>query len=474
MSAAPRADEAWSLFDFSPLFSGGLERFLEGTLETCGRWFSASGGSVFLKGEDGAYRVRARSGHQVRIPDDAEVRAGEGLAGAVIQEGAARIVQGSLAGSDVATSMILPLTWGSQGVIGVMNLSRQEGERRFDAVDLEAARAMAGQMAAAVANALLLHELEQAREQLQAVLAAAPALILLIEPDGILRPLAGQRASDPAPIHHAQNLAPSLAGLTEAEVHILRDPDQNRAWLARAQPLPKGGSVLSIQEVTEHQKALEERARIRRLAEIGQMTASIAHEIRNPLTGIRSAAQLMAECPELSPELCGIVRDEADRLEGLCSEFLDYSRPLSLNWEHADMAEIGRQAEAMLSSEASQKGVSLAFNLDSGPPTILCDRARIHQSLLNLVRNAIQASSPGQTVEIAADSGGITVQDSGTGMTEDQMDRLFSPFFTTKPDGTGLGLSTVRRIVEAHGWQIEAQSRPGEGARFRISWGGDA
>jgi signal transduction histidine kinase len=477
MSSAPQAEEAWSLFDFSPLFSGGLQSFLEQTLRTCGRWFAASGGSVFLQDSGGRFVLRAKTGAQTRIPEGSVIEPGEGLAGAAIRDGQARIVQGVQSSTDLASSMILPLAWGEKGVIGVMNLSRREGESRFDSGDLELAQALASQMAAAVANALLVDELErarqaadQARERLEAVLSSAPSHILHLDGQGELRLLAGGKEGGEEALARAQELAGQLAGFKEPAVRLLRDESGSKVWMARAQPLASGGAIFSIQDVTEHQRALEERSRMRRLAEIGQMTASIAHEIRNPLTGIRSAAQLLASSPEMSEEMAGIIRDEADRLEELCSDFLNYARPLSLNWEEAPLKEIGEQARRMVEAEAEARSVSLALRLEHGPPTILGDRARLQQVLLNLLRNGVQACQAGGKVELTADKTGLVVADNGSGMTAEQQDRLFSPFFTTKAAGTGLGLSSVKRIIEAHGWSISVQSAPGQGSEFRIDW----
>ena len=114
--------------------------------------------------------------------------------------------------------------------------------------------------------------------------------------------------------------------------------------------------------------------------------------------------------------------------------------------------------------------MKLHLDVAPGLPKIPLDPRRIKQVVVNLLRNAAQASQAGQTVRLSVDAGGLRVQDEGSGMTEEQLGKLFSPFFTTKADGTGLGLSTVQKIVDAHGGSLRVTSEPGKGSTFELTW----
>jgi signal transduction histidine kinase len=209
-------------------------------------------------------------------------------------------------------------------------------------------------------------------------------------------------------------------------------------------------------------------AETRRLAEIGQMTAAIAHEIRNPLAGMRAAAQVLKSLEGEAAELGGIVVEEVDKLDRLCTEFLDFARPLEIRPEPAALGLLVRRVAEMHHPEFQEKGVRLDWESSDEEPKMNLDRLRIEQVCRNLLRNALQACAPGGAVLVKAVGGVIEVRDDGTGMDEEQLARLFVPFFTTKPQGTGLGMSVVKKIVEAHGGHIEVESGPGQGSCIRI------
>ncbi len=229
-------------------------------------------------------------------------------------------------------------------------------------------------------------------------------------------------------------------------------------------------AVANAKLVETLRKETQEAERLRRLAEIGQMTAAVAHEIRNPLTGIRSAAQMVRENPELADEFLQMIEEEALKLNALCEEFLAFARPMELNWQQTDLAELVRQACELSRADFDHDGVSLAVETGSNVPTINLDRRRVEQVVHNLLRNARQACKKGGHVKVRVEGMTLTVEDDGNGISPAQMERVFSPFFTSKPDGTGLGLCNVRRIVDAHGAKVTAESEPGDGSRFTVEF----
>lgn len=491
MSAAPLwSDEGFlGLFDLNPMHQVGLEKFLQSSLTRCAAWFRASGASIFLREDKSSrYLLKAKAGDQSRIPNTAIVEVGQGLAGEAIKDGLPRLLQGEVdnGGRNVASSMIVPLVEPRIGVIGVLNLSRGAKEPPFNDTDLEQAKALAGQVALAVSNAQLVERLnaavrlsQESRERLAAVLDSVPGGVLVFDSAGnvlssspwaIREGLFAQHFGDrQSPLERAlEEFSARSLKVARPLSMTLNDEDVDRTWILQSQPLASGGCVVSVQEITEHERALRDMHRLSRLAEVGRMTAAIAHEFRNPLTGIRSAAQMIQQNPELGEEFAGIIEEEVLKLNGLCDEFLEFARPLRLEVDDGLLSEPIRRVVSLLEQDFHKKGVELQLSLLEIEPTIRMDRRRIEQVLHNLLRNALEATASGGIVKVRQESWGFEVEDNGEGMDEAALSKLFSPFFTTKAQGTGLGLSTVRKIVEAHGGVITVASKPAEGARFRV------
>lgn len=497
MAAAPQwTDDGFlGLFDLSPMFHMGLEKFLQSSLTRCAAWFRASGASIFLRAEgESEFRLHAKAGGQSKIPSTAVIEVGKGLAGKVIEEGIARLVHGPLevAGRSRSTgsAMIIPLIAHRLGVIGVLNLSRGEGEPEFSDHDLDQAMALAGQVALAVSNAQLVQRLnaavrlsQESRESLEAVLDSVPGGVLVFAPDGQV--ISSSTWTIREGVFSKQMGAPqteigqaveefssrSLSAARPLSMTV-NSRDDDRTWILHSQPLASGGCVVTVQEITEHERAVREIHRMSRLAEIGRMTAAIAHEFRNPLTGIRSAAQMIQQDPDLGQEFAGIIQEEVLKLNNLCDDFLEFARPLRLDASPGLLSEPITRVTSLLESDFRTKKVKLTVEMAPDEPTIEMDRQRIEQVLHNLLRNALEATTEGGQVRLRQHAWGFEIEDTGEGMDEATIAKLFSPFFTTKPHGTGLGLSTVRKIVEAHGGSISVTSSPGEGARFRVRLSG--
>ncbi len=240
-------------------------------------------------------------------------------------------------------------------------------------------------------------------------------------------------------------------------------------------------------------RAAERRARsAERLAEIGSMTGGLAHEIKNPLSTISLNAQLLSEgLEELSGvetddrarlvKRLGSLRREVERLKGILTDFLAYAGELRLDLKTVDLGAAIEELADFFSPQAQQMGVKLRTQI-APLPKMTVDAPHLKQALLNLMLNAAQAMSLQSAAKnrelliklhstIDADKRRVAlieVIDTGPGIEPAAQERLFSPYFTTKSGGTGLGLPTTRRIIEAHGGVINVESKPGEGACFRI------
>ena len=214
-----------------------------------------------------------------------------------------------------------------------------------------------------------------------------------------------------------------------------------------------------------------------KLASIGRLSAGVAHEINNPLTTVLTTAMLLQEdlAPEdpLYQELDTITR-ETLRCRKIVSSLLDFARQGHLKKEPLEVNPIVAESIALARKQAGFKGISITPLLTDGLPAALADRNQLQQAFINLLINAIEATAPGGTIEVATrcDPGRkeirVVISDSGCGMPKDVQEKIFDPFFTTKESGTGLGLAITHGIIEQHGGRIDVDSTPGLGTTFMI------
>ncbi|HRI43255.1 MAG TPA: ATP-binding protein [Fimbriimonadaceae bacterium] len=495
-SGTPRRNDLWSLLDASwAAEEGGLDAFLHRVLERSAAHFGATGASLFLLDEDtGEFRLATKSGLDARMPDDAVILPGEGFAGKAVRTGRPLLLGPEQGGRrELTSAMVVPLVGPEGDCIGVLNLSRGTGLRTFSANDLRRARAVAGHLALAVSNAMLFRRMDEAvREaralhlRLRTVLDCLGVGMLVIDSDGRViqhnaqfgimtgANLVDGRAWNERPtvsreLTETLARAVGVALVGRSERRHCTSATTDRSWVVVGAPM-RCGAAIAVEEVTELDRLQRETARTSRLAEIGQMTAAIAHEIRNPLTGIRTAAQLVRTCPEQSDELGRIIEEEAVKLNHLCDDFLEFARPLRLELTPVDLGEVVREVAESCRAEFDSAGVSLAVR-KGGLSIIEADRRRVEQVCRNLLLNALQACERGGEVEVLVEEGRLSVVDSGAGIDDETKDKLFTPFFTTKSRGTGLGLSTVRKIVQAHGGHISVHSELGKGTSFELDFG---
>ena len=244
------------------------------------------------------------------------------------------------------------------------------------------------------------------------------------------------------------------------------------------------GLSLFLKDLTRVEQ-IEERERLRdRLATLGGMAAAIAHEVKNPLASIEIMAGVLrrqlADRPDAMETLGDIIK-ESRMANSIVVEVLEFVRPIRLVVEPLVVADVVRDAVEGLEYGSAQVRV----NVERDVPELMADGSQLRQLLTNLMTNAIEAAPDGRvTVKVSrvpdesdtATTGlpspghlAIEVHDQGPGISEDDLERIFSPFFTTKPQGTGLGLSIVRKVVDAHDGIIEATSASGRGTTFRVT-----
>lgn len=236
------------------------------------------------------------------------------------------------------------------------------------------------------------------------------------------------------------------------------------------------GAVVTLEDVSEIKALTEQLIRADRLAAMGELTAGVAHEVRNPLGVIRASVQLLEDAQgdaERIHEAADVIKQEIDRLDKVIKALLDFGRPSKPTFLAVDIEDVLRDVVLFTNRFAKQAEVRIVEEYAGGLPGVEADPDQLKQVFLNLVTNAVQVmGDAGGTITIGTRLNGdyveVTVSDTGPGIASENIGRVFDPFFSTRSDGTGLGLTMVHRIIDDHDGHIEVESAP-TGTVFRVS-----
>jgi len=232
------------------------------------------------------------------------------------------------------------------------------------------------------------------------------------------------------------------------------------------------GAVILFRDISDLQALQEEISRTKHLAALGSLAAGVAHEIRNPLSSIKGFATYFRERYQAVPddkETAEIMIGEVERLNRVIGQLLEFARPTTLQPVRGAITTLIEDVLKIVAGELAAKGI--AVHKDLPPlPDISCDRDKMKQVFLNLFLNALAAMDQGGVLTVAARQEGekwvqIAITDTGAGIAAADLERIFDPYFTTKPAGTGLGLAIVQKIMAAHHGEIKLESEPGRGTR---------
>ena len=234
-----------------------------------------------------------------------------------------------------------------------------------------------------------------------------------------------------------------------------------------------------VKRLASNLRRLEEtsrkNARLERVSALGEMSMTVAHEIKNPLNAIRGAVSCLrgGVRDDASGEFLSIIEEETARLDEIVTSFLRFSKPPPLRLQPADVNLVVKDTVRLVTQEASEEGVELILRLDERVPPIQLDTQQFRQALLNILVNALGATRRGDRVSVVTGVVGpgvvVRIADTGAGIAEDVMKDIFKPFFTTKTRGSGLGLACVDRVVREHGGEIAVKSQLGSGTEFAIT-----
>ncbi len=351
------------------------------------------------------------------------------------------------------------------------------------------ARALLG-AAASGQKAILLENIDRRIAELRALLPPGPS-----DAEGRGRGVAGSAADDLKRLGDARAaMATMKAGICMPLAAGDRIVGFLACWDERVPEAYASDEIAALLEVAdrcalviENSKLYQQMKERDRLAALGEMAAGLAHEIRNPLAAIKGATQYLdpAKLPGDDREFMEIIVEEVNRLNGVVSQFLDYSRPLKSAMAPGDLNDVVERTFKLLQGDVPS-GIAVQLDLAPGMPRVLCDAEQLKQVFLNLALNAFQAMPRGGTLKVSTrrardemalwrdapgrqDGVEVRFRDTGPGIPEEARDSIFVPFYTTKEKGTGLGLAISQRIVKAHQGNIGVRSSPGEGAEFVIS-----
>jgi len=244
----------------------------------------------------------------------------------------------------------------------------------------------------------------------------------------------------------------------------------------------EAGTILGALEVfndlTEVKRLEAEVQRVQTLAALGEMAATVAHEIRNPLGGIAGYAGMLErdlDSDDPNRRLVQKITEGVGRLNRIVVSLLNYTRPLRLNVHPVNLVELLEETTAFFAIDIERSREDIRIERDFPDGDLICriDPEQLQQVILNLLQNAMQAMPDGGAIAVGLrveeNQGVLSIGDTGIGMADEVREKLFTPFFTTKEDGTGLGLVTSKKIIDAHNGQIRVDSEPGRGTQFSIS-----
>jgi len=388
-------------------------------------------------------------------------------------------------------------------VIGVIYVDNRLKEGVFQKKDLTLLQTCANQAAIAIENARLYEEVSHTKQFLHDILEEMTSAVVTINEDGLItscnavfKSIFNLTHQDliQQPIEAFEIFVPLLPivqkGLEQhktvsGEDIRFRQGSETRYLQVSSSLMTETKHrhtlLLTINDVTQQRQLEVTLARTDRLTAIGQMVASIAHEIRNPLSSIRGFCDILIR--KIDPEtkeyrFIKLISEETNRLNALTNEWVEYVRGNDLRFKPTNLNEAVRQAIRLMEHELLSHRIRLNKDLTPDLPPVYADKNKLVQALLDLLINSQHAiDNPGGTITLRTfmmngqtpPRVAIAITDTGCGMTPDVLDRIFDPFFTTKKEGTGLGLAIVNSIIKDHLGKIEVKSQPEHGTTFTIS-----
>lgn len=396
-------------------------------------------------------------------------------------------------------------------LIGILLLGQKESHDMYGEQDKMAFTALAGPLAAAIENSRLYHQLENVNMHLSRVLANIREGVIAVDETGKITTVNQSAIRMLGQIDVGQpcdTLAPEMRRLLETtlrEQQAIDDyetevvgPDGDpipvvlSSTCINSPTSPRSGAMAMIFDLTQVKYLEANIMRAERLSSIGTLAAGMAHEIKNPLVSIKTFTQLLLsryQDEDFRTTFSEVIPQEVERIDGIVTRLLDFARPKPVDFSGQDLQKIIRDVLSLIENQTRSSRIRVRTAFPRDPLIVNGDEQQLHQLFLNLFLNAIEAMegradstltiaaridrmhtrNTGPSTRIMVGCVKIMVEDNGEGISDENMAHLFTPFFTTKTEGSGLGLSVVHGIIQEHGGDINVESTPGEGTTFSLT-----
>lgn len=339
--------------------------------------------------------------------------------------------------------------------------------------------------------------LEESRQQYRSLFEYSPDIVSMLDLNGTITNLnpqfekitgfsrdefIGKNLADLIPDSHRQIVLDKISSVVENqcpqmfELELLHKSGKTIFFQSTSLPIivndKIAGIICNSRDVTELRQTEERLRRTDKLSVVGELSASVAHEIRNPLTSLKGLVQLLQMEDEKHQLYYQIMIDELNRINHIVSELLLLAKPQQIKYTEADLQSILHDVISLLKTEASLHNIQIEFQVLSHPVMIECEPNQLKQLFINIVKNAIEASSAGDVVNITLQSADnnitVVVKDQGVGISKELLERIGEPFYSSKEKGTGLGMTVSFKIVQSHNGTIKFRSEPDKGTEVIV------
>jgi len=465
---------------------------------------------ILLKESADEVLMKAQAGApSLLVPDGYRRKLGEGIIGTVAQKGRSILANDvskdtrfTRTRPDTRAELCVPIKIGKQ-LIGVINVESDQISA-FDRIDQEILENIADQLANVIKNAKVYQECKQTKDYLQKLIESSSDAITTADNLGRLifwskgaEEIFGYRAKEVLGRYAASFYAKGTdearrmmwellkkGRIKNVEVEYLGKNGRKvfaslSASLLRDEKGTVTGSLGIIRDISEYKVLSQQLLQSERFATIGKLSTQVAHEIMNPLSSIKMNLRILAKRDNLSTNdqrRLAIANFEIDHLEAILRDIFDYSKSLQLNYSKENINEILDKSLLMVQDRMDEKKIKISKKYDMALPPIPLDLVRMMQVFTNLYLNAVQAVEEGGRLSVRTGQERIdgklyltvAIRDNGVGISPAQQATIFDPFYTTKSDGIGLGLTIVKKIVEQHKGRISLKSKLGEYSVFSV------
>jgi PAS domain S-box-containing protein len=473
----------------------------------------ASSCALLLVDDDQKHlRIASQIGYEeLDDPENFRLRIGEGIAGWVAQNGAPLLVRFVSqepryleVRKAVESQLAVPLI-SENKVLGVLNVDSVK-RTAFSEDDLKLLVIYAGHTATLIKNARLYGQVMTERNFRENILQSSPNSVIAINMKKEIISI-NRRTEELFRLKRKNVLGQKVGAVFGEQIVRLVDQAIDHGNLGEYQEIRKSrkdgsqlilgitsswlrdhqdhliGIIFIVRDLTEGKRTEELIRRMDRLTSIGQLSAGVAHEIRNPLASISLNVQMLSKKWALDEPAQNIVSDTLegiDRIKSLVKGMLDFAKPSTPALKRGSLARVLKNSIALLDSQLRKKRIEVKLDLVEDLPEIVFDEHQIQQVLVNLLLNGLEAMSDGGSLRIKGGIGkdqkkrrrhlALQIMDSGVGIPPGNLSKIFDPFFTTKPEGTGLGLSIVHKILDQHQASIDVVSEENRGTTFILSF----